>query len=122
METNPCQTQIWQPKFQVRSQDIVHDDEDLIECLGEVEEDDMIDSLEEVDDDEAIDEDNSVDNSVDNDSKDHGTEDRKGIKTNGDINHVEYPDIFELNSEEEDVALPLTFNCREDQGCQTEIL
>ena len=51
----------------------------------------MIDSLEEVDDDEAIDEE---DNLVDNDSKDHGTEDRKGIKTNGDINHVEDPDIF----------------------------
>ena len=71
----------------------------------------MIDSLEEVDDDEAIDEE---DKSIDNDSNDHGTEDRKGIKTNGDINHVEDPDIFELNSEEEDVALPLTFNCRED--------
>ena len=82
----------------------------MIECLGEVEEEDMIDSLEEVDDDEAIDEE---DNSEDNDSKDHGIKDEKDVKTNDVLNHVEEPDIFELDSEE-DVALPLTFNCRED--------
>ena len=53
LEANPCQTQIWQPRFQLRSQDIVHDDDDLIECLGEVEEEDMLDSIEDVDEDEG---------------------------------------------------------------------
>ena len=51
LEANPCQTQIWQPNFQKLTPDIIHDEDDLLECLGEVDGEDMLDSLEEVDED-----------------------------------------------------------------------
>ena len=118
IEANPCQTQIWQPNFQQLTPDIIHDEDDLLECLGEVDGEDMLDSLEEVDEDDVENvplEENLKQSNVGDKTLDISErEDVKRVLTNANANYVEDPDIFELDSEEEEVALPLTFNCRED--------